>query len=683
MSREEAQKRIQKLKDEIKKWNYHYFTLDEEIFPESARDQLKKELKTLEEEFPEFITPDSPTQRVGSELSGKLAKANHKTPKKSLDDAFSLQEVEEWEARALKFLNSNDKPSFVIEPKIDGLNITVWYKDGKFERALTRGNGKIGEDVSHTIRTIKTLPLELSKKIDLEISGEVFIAKKDFLKINESNENNYANPRNLAAGTVRQLDPQMAADRNLNIFFYSLGQTNADNKPSSQEETLKFIKDLGLNINPEYEVFDSVKDLNTYLDKLYAQKDDFKYEIDGAVIKVSDFDQQEKIGYTAKSPRYAIAYKFPAEQTSTKILSIDIQVGRTGAMTPVANLEPVLVSGTTVARATLHNEEEIEKKDIRVGDTVIIQKAGEIIPEVVEVLTDLRDGTEEKFKMPKLCPVCGSDTDKPEGEAIRRCKNPNCYARELETLSHFVSRQAMNIDGLGYKVVKQLLDENLVGDLADIFFLTKDELLALELFKEKRAQKTIDSIEAAKFTPLAKFIFALGIRYIGEKTASDIAKNLSKNSTKTEKIKVEVESSQLDLFTESESEIKEITYVPINEIWKKGSSLSLEEWESLEGIGSKVAESIYEWFQNPNHENLLNKFERAGLKLLVSTSTQGPLSGKTFLFTGTLTTMPRNQAKQRVTQKGGEILSSVSKNLNYLVTGEKPGSKLKKAQEGL
>jgi DNA ligase (NAD+) len=681
LSRDEASDRINKLKEEIKKWNYHYFTLDEEIFPESARDQLKKELKTLEKEFPDLITSDSPTQRVGSELSGKLAKQNHKTPKKSLDDAFSIEEVEEWESRALKFLNESENVDFVVEPKIDGLNITVWYINGYFERALTRGNGKIGEDVSHTVRTIKTLPLELNKKIDLEVSGEVFIGKKDFLKINKSEENNYANPRNLAAGTVRQLDPLMAEKRNLNIFFYSLGKTNSTDKPSSQTETLEFIKDLGLNINNEYKLFDSIPSLNKYLDELYKKKDKFTYEIDGAVIKINSFDQQEKIGYTAKSPRYAIAYKFPAEQTSTKILSIDIQVGRTGALTPVANLEPVLVSGTTVSRATLHNEEEIEKKDIRVGDTVVIQKAGEIIPEVVEVLTDLRSGKEKKFKMPTVCPVCQSETEKPKGEAIRRCTNQNCYAREVENLSHFVSRQGMNIDGLGDKVVKQLLDENLISDPADIFFLTKDQLLNLELFKEKRAQNTIDSIKSAKFTPLSKFIFSLGIRYVGEKTAADIAKYLVKNSTTTKKIKTEIESSQLDLFTQSNSQEKEITYLSPSKLWTKGAKLTLDEWLSIEGIGEKVAESIFEWFQHESHKNLLEKFALAELYLLVQTNNTGELSGKTFLFTGTLQEMPRNQAKQRVQQKGGEILSSVSKNLDYLVAGEKPGSKFKKAQD--
>jgi DNA ligase (NAD+) len=676
-----AKNRILKLKEEIKKWNYHYFTLDEEIFPESARDQLKKELKLLEEDFPEFITPDSPTQRVGSELSGRLAKVNHKTPKKSLDDAFSLEEVFEWESRALKFLSKDEKISFVVEPKLDGLNITIWYKDGELVKCLTRGNGKIGEDVTHTVKTVSSLPLSLNKKIDLEISGEVFIGKKDFIRINKEEDSNYANPRNLAAGTVRQLNPQMAANRNLNIFFYGLGKTTESNPPKSQSDTLAFIKELGLATNPEFKKFDSIQKLNSYLGHLYKNKDQFAYEIDGAVIKIDDFSQQEKIGFTTKSPRYAIAYKFPAEQTSTKILSIDIQVGRTGALTPVANLEPVLVSGTTVARATLHNEDEIERQDIRIGDTVIIQKAGEIIPEVVEVLVGLRNGKEQKFKMPTICPVCQSQTEKPDGEAIRRCINEKCYARELETLSHFVSRQGMNIDGLGEKVVKQLLDENLIGDPADIFFLTKDELLDLELFKEKRADNVIASINAAKFTPLPKFLFALGIRYIGEKTALDLSKYLSKNSTKTETISVDIESSQLDLFTNSTSNRKEITYMPISAIWSKGSNLTLEQWVSIEGIGDKVAESIYEWFQNSTHQKLLMKFEKAGMKLLVPTHSEGKLSGKTFLFTGTLVSMPRNQAKQRVQSLGGEMLSAVSKNLDYLIIGEKPGSKLKKAQD--
>lgn len=682
MTPEEAKIRVQKLREEIKKWNYHYFTLNEEIFPEPARDQLKKELIDLEGKYPELVTQDSPTQRVGSELSGRLNKVNHKTAKKSLDDAFSLDELHEWEQRIQKFV-PEEQIDFVVEPKIDGLNVTVWYEKGILIKALTRGNGQVGEEVTHTVKTIPSLPLKLSQELDLEVTGEVFISKKDFQKINEAEGTDYANPRNLAAGTVRQLDPQMAASRKLNLYFYSLGENNLKVQPDTQKETLELLKDLGLNINPEYKHFNSIQKLNQYLDHLYQIRDKFSFEIDGAVIKVNQKSQQERMGYTAKTPRYSIAYKFPAEQTSTKILSIEVQVGRTGSLTPVANLEPVQVAGTTVARATLHNQDEIDRKDIRVGDTVVIQKAGDIIPEVLEALTDLRDGTEQKFQIPENCPVCSEKTIKPDEEAVRRCINPNCDAIVKGTIENFTSRAALNIEGLGSKVVNQLVDEKLIQDAADIFFLQEKDLLTLDLFKEKRTQNLIESIHNSRLVPFGRFIFGLGIRHIGTKTANDIANFLStKVDLQTEQITDDQATDQLLLFTNNTA-TKEITYFPLDQLSTLANTLTEEEFAEVDGIGSVVAKSLKEWFSLERSQNLLKKFAKSKLRPLVNpdaVSGTGKLSGQTFVFTGTMN-LGREEAKAMAVANGAKVASSISAKTDYLVAGEKAGSKLDKAEK--
>jgi DNA ligase (NAD+) len=486
----------------------------------------------------------------------------------------------------------------------------------------------------------------------------------------------------LAAGSVRQLDPRVAADRNLQIFFYSLGENTLKVEPVTQLDTLKTFKNLGLPVNPEYAHLSSTKDLNDYLEKFYKEKDKLFFETDGVVIKVNSFMLQQRMGFTAKTPRYAIAYKFPAEESSTKVLDIIVQVGRTGALTPVAVLEPVEVSGSTVSRATLHNEEEIERKDIRIGDTVIIRKAGEVIPEVIQSLKDLRNGTERKFKMPTSCPVCGSETIKPDGEAIRRCSNKRCYARESESMNLFVSRDAMNIDGLGEKVVKQLIDNAIIADAADIFLLKENDLLSLDLFKDKRVTNVLEAIEKAKFAPLHKFLFGLGIRYVGEKTASDLADFLLSRIDESELKEImkpeNVRTIAIDLMSHNGF----ITCLPIKKIWSIASNLSVEDWNKIDGIGDKVSVALTEWFENKMNEKLLNKFDEAGLKLMVAKSdgTQ-KFSNKTFLFTGTLNSMDRNVAEQKVMSLGAKIISTVSKKLDYLVVGENPGSKLEKAQK--
>jgi len=695
INKEDAKQRINKLKLEITKWNYHYFTLNEEIFSEAARDQLKKELYSLEAQFPDLITIDSPSQRVGSELSGKLAKIEHKTPKKSLDDAFSFEDLESWYSKIKKFVPEEDI-DLIVEPKIDGLNITVWYENGKFTKAITRGNGKVGEDVTHSIKTIKSLPLILAKEVDLEVSGEVYISKKDFIKINKDEGADYANPRNLAAGSVRQLDPKITANRNLSVFFYALGQHKLNQSLESQESVLETLSDLGLPINPEYKHFRSLNLLEKYLTKLSSKRELFSYEIDGAVLKVNNFKQQKIMGYTAKSPRYSIAYKFPAEQSTSKVLDIIVQVGRTGALTPVALLEPVLIASTTVSKATLHNQSEIDRKDIRIGDTVIVQKAGDIIPEVIQSLPDLRTGSEKKFSIPELCPSCHTKTLQDEDEAISRCPNPTCPAVVKGTIENFVSRPAMNMDGLGKKVIAQLVDTHKIQTGADLFFLSTKDLAELEGFKDKKIANTLKAIQQSKKVDLSKFLFALGLRHMGVKTAQDIAsyfieeigfENLPIKEEKT--LINDSNQSQTSLFEAllppPNPEFKTISfsYLPIASLIELGIKTTAEDYNHIDGVGDTVAIFLSNWFQQESSQKLLEKFEEAGVVLSISkpiSSDSLPLSGKKFVFTGTIK-FGRDVAKNMVQNKGAKVSSSISPKTDYLVAGEKSGAKLKKAQD--
>lgn len=649
-----AKQRIEKLKAELKNWNYHYFTLDEEIFPESARDSLKRELEVLEQQFPDLITPDSPTQRVGAALSGRLPKVKHLTAKYSLADAFDLQEVQEWEERIQKLV-PDQKISYLVEPKIDGLNITLHYEEGALIRAITRGDGKIGEDVTHTIKTIKSIPLKLNKAVNLEVSGEVYINRADFAELNEREDQKYVNPRNTAAGAVRQLDPKIAATRNLRFAAYAIGKNNLSNAPKTQAEALKTLELFKIPINNLFHHYQTHEQINDLYIKLQKTRDQIPFDIDGLVIKVNDFTQQQQMGRTAKTPRYALALKFPAAQASSQIEAIEIQVGRTGALTPVAHLKPVFVDGSTVSRATLHNEEEIERKDVRVGDTVIIQKAGDIIPEVVEVITNLRTGKEQKFVVPTNCPICETKTEKPEGEAVRRCPNQSCPARLEQHIGHFVARGAMNIDGLGEKVVTQLLEANLIQDCADLFFLKADDLADLPLFKEKRVNNLLTSIAAAKNRSVSQFIFGLGIRFVGQKTAQDLGQHLTKHL--------------------SQKSIKPL------ELFSYFSKYDQEKFSEIDGIGDKVAEALVSWFTDPESKELLAKFNQAEITLNLPEPIKTKLAGQTFVITGTLEQMSREAAKAKIIALGGKASGSISAKTDYLVAGAKAGSKLKKAQD--
>ena len=656
MDKKEAQIRIEKLKEKIKELNYQYFVLDKSEVSESVRDSLKQELRRLEAEFPDLITPDSPTQRVGSVLSGKFAKIKHLTQKKSLADAFSEDDLMDWYNRITKFVH--DAPiQFVCELKIDGLNITVRYKDGIYDKAITRGDGIQGEDVTHTVKTIEHVPLTLREPVDMEASGEVYISKADFQKIVEDQKREdsepFANPRNAAAGTVRQLDPQVAANRKLSAFFYGLGKNNFKEKPTNQLDILEKFKELGVAVNNEYQVFGTIKDVINYCKSWHDKKDDLPYDIDGIVIKVNKKDQQKVMGYTAKAPRYAIAYKFPAEQATTKVLDIHVQVGRTGILTPIAFLSPVKVAGSTISRATLHNQDEIKRKDIRVGDTVIIQKAGDIIPEVVKVLTDLRTGHEKKFVFPKKCPVCGAKVIREKGESAHRCTNAECIAQDRRRFIHFV--QVLDIEGLGEKVVIQLMDNSLVDDPSDIFSLTKENLMGLPLFKEKRSYNILTAIGKTKVIPLGKLLFAFGIRHVGDQMATTLAHYFQ---------------------VEKKHEI--LTFPELIQI---GISMTPDKLKEVEGVGQKVATEICKWFQMEGNQNLINKLDKYGVTIASEDHGDQKLKGKHFVITGTLSNMSRDEAKNQIRKHGGRVQNAVSSSTDYLLCGEKPGGKFDKAKK--
>ena len=667
MNRDAAKERIEKLKTWLKEWNQKYFAGDGETkVSEGARDQLKRELEELEKEFPEFITADSPTQRVGAVLSGKLPKVAHQSRKMSLGDVFSIPELQEWEQRIQKFV-PGETVEYFCELKIDGLNVALWYERGEFVKALTRGDGVIGEDITHTIRTIDSIPLQLTEPVTLEVSGEVFMPRAAFQALNSKlraqNEKlrqsdkrlitEFANPRNAAAGTVRQLNPMVAAGRELAMFFYTLGINDLKDPPKTQAEALEFLAKLGLPVSPYHKLLQRITDTQKLFTGWQKKRNKLAFDIDGVVVKVNSLAQQARMGSTAKSPRGMIALKFPAEQVSTVIEDIHIQVGRTGTLTPVATLRPVLVAGSTVARATLHNADEIERKDVRIGDTVVIQKAGDIIPEVVEVIKDLRPSDARVFKMPKRCPICDSKAVRSSGEVAHRCSNPRCGAIHQEMFEHFVGKSALDIDGLGEKVIATLIENNLIEDVADLFTLNRNELMHLPLFQEQRADNLVSALEKAKKVKLSRLIFGLGIRFVGDVSAGDIEKEYRIQNT----------GYRLGSF---------VTWV---------KSKTVEEWSEIEGIGEKVAESLVDWFADKQNLNLLKKLEKVGVELVHEKSAPQKLSDKVFVVTGTLANYSRQGIKDAIKKFGGKVSGSISEKTDFLLAGEAGGSKLRKAEE--
>ncbi|MFC4182934.1 NAD-dependent DNA ligase LigA [Saccharococcus thermophilus] len=651
MDRQAAQTRIEELRELLNKYNYEYYVLDRPSVPDAEYDRLMQELIALEEQYPEFKTKDSPSQRVGGQPLDAFQKVEHRIPMLSLANAFNEGDLRDFDRRVRQEVG--DDVTYVCELKIDGLAVSVRYEDGYFVQGATRGDGVTGEDITENLKTIRSLPLRLKEAVTLEARGEAYMPKASFERLNEQRkqrgEELFANPRNAAAGSLRQLDPKIAASRHLDLFVYGLA--NAEELGiDSHSAALDYLQAIGFKVNPERRRCANIDEVIRFVNEWHEKRPQLPYEIDGIVIKVDSFEQQEQLGATAKSPRWAIAYKFPAEEVVTKLIGIELNVGRTGVVTPTAILEPVRVAGTTVQRATLHNEDFIREKDIRIGDSVVIKKAGDIIPEVVNVVFDRRTGEEVPFVMPTHCPECGSELVRLEGEVALRCINPKCPAQIREGLIHFVSRQAMNIEGLGEKVISQLFREGLIHDVADIYRLTKEQLINLERMGEKSATNLLNAIEASKQNSLERLLFGLGIRHVGAKAAKVLAEHF--------------------------------------ETMDRLQSATKEELMAIHEIGEKMADSIVTYFAKPEVKELLNELRAYGVNM----EYKGPktpkagdvdsyFAGKTVVLTGKLESLSRNEAKEKIEQLGGKVTGSVSKNTDLVIAGADAGSKLAKAEQ--
>lgn len=643
--------RVQDLRERIHYHNYRYHVLDDPVISDAEFDRLMQKLSQLESEYPGLVTPDSPTQRVGAAPLDKFETVPHRVPMLSLENAFSEAEAREFEDRLKRFLRTSEAFDYVVEPKMDGVAVELVYEQGHLRVGSTRGDGYRGENVTQNLKTIHTIPLmllsrDLSPPDLLEVRGEVYMDLTEFQKLNDERlakgEPPFANPRNAAAGSLRQLDPAVTAGRPLKIFCYGIGQVSRSFE--SHWEVLTALKSWGLRVNPLIERRRGIEAAIQYHHDLEHQRHGLPYEIDGVVIKVDNLALQERLGTKARSPRWALAYKFAATQATTRVKDIVVNVGRTGAITPMAVMEPVEVGGVTVSRATLHNEDEVARKDVRVGDTVLIQRAGDVIPEVVKVILEARPPEAQPFQMPSVCPVCGTPLVRPAGEAVTRCPNPDCRGALRRGILHFASKTAMDIDGLGEKIIDQLIDQGLVKEIDDLYRLTEADLVPLERFAEKSAGNLVAAIQASKSVSLARFIYALGIRYVGEATAQLLAQHFHN----------------------------------LENLQRAGE----EDLLQVEGVGPQVAGSIREYFQNPRNLELLAKLKTLGVKPLPpEPPPRTALAGKTFVFTGGLSRFSREEAKAQVTARGGKVSSSVSAKTDYVVVGADPGSKFIKARD--
>jgi len=648
MNKEQARARIKKLRDQIEYHSYRYYALDDPEISDAEYDELVRELVELEGRYPDLITPDSPTQRVGAPPSELFPPVRHRTRMWSLDNAFDFDELVAWGRRVERALGS--AADYFCELKVDGAAVNLVYEDGILVSGATRGDGFLGEDITPNIKTIPAVPLRLrgSKppKV-LEVRGEVYMPVEEFEKLNaelvEQGQRPFANPRNAAAGSLRQKNPKITASRKLSIICHGVGAL--DGKRSRRHsELMEYLRQLGLRASPQEEVLSDLDQVFKFCRQQEGRRHDFDFEVDGVVVKVDDLAQREELGYTSKSPRWAIAYKFPPEEKTTKLLNIQVNVGRTGAVTPFAVLEPVRLSGATVSMATLHNADEVARKDIRIGDWVHVRRAGEVIPEVIGPIPSRRTGKEKRFKMPARCPRCNSVLVRPAGEKVTRCPNDQCPSRNVEALFHFAGRGAMDIEGLGYKTIIALWERGVVQDAGDIYSITREKLLELPLFADKKADLVMSSIERSKERGLARLLVGLGIRHIGPPTAQLLAR----------------EFRSLDAI----------------------ASASEEQLTAIEGVGPIVARSIREWFDSSRNQKIVEKLRRAGVRLTEEkTEVKGPLLGLTFVITGTLPTFSREEASRLIEEAGGKVGSSVSRKTDYLVVGETPGSKLSKAQE--
>lgn len=649
----EITERYKKLVETIEKNRYLYHVLDKPSMSDEAYDSLIRELFDLEEKYPELRTPESPTQRVGDRPLDEFKKVKHEVLQWSFDDCFNFEGLKKWDEKIRRMVDkeeilSGEKIEYCCELKIDGLKIILTYKDGKFVQGATRGDGEIGEDVTQNIKTIKSIPIVLSRPIDLIAVGECWLSKKELERINNdrkiSGEQLFANTRNAAAGSIRQLDPKIPASRKLSSFIYDIDKIN-EKLPDTQKEELGILSDLKFKTNPYTEVFDSLDGVEKFYKKWSKEKDKLDYGLDGIVIKINSRKIQNTLGFTGKSPRWGIAYKFPAEQVTTVVLDIVLQVGRTGVITPVAHLRPVFVAGSTVSRATLHNEDEIKRLDVRIGDTVILQKAGDVIPDIVQVLKELRTGKEKEYIFPKKVEACGGDgsIERIPGQAAWRCVYKNSFAQQKRKFYHFVSKKAFNIDGCGPKIIDVLLENNLISNFDDIFTLKKGDLFALPRFGEKSVDNIFVSVDKSREISLAKFIVSLSIPQVGEETAIDIAK-----------------------------------YFRTIEGIRRAK---IEDLQIIDGVGDIVGKSVYEWFTDNDNNNLVNRLLKH-IKIVEENKTsEDRLSGKSFVITGTLSSMSRDEIKDKIRMLGGEISESISSKTSYLIVGENPGSKLEKAKK--
>jgi DNA ligase (NAD+) len=646
LSSSQARKRAETLRREILYHERKYYVDNDPQISDAEFDRLVRDLQGLEAGFPELITPDSPTQRVGEKPLTGFASVTHRVPMLSIDNCYDEQGLRDFDDRVRKLL-PGEKVEYVAELKIDGLGISVHFRKGRYERAVTRGDGVRGDDVTPNVKTIRSLPLVIPEGREVEGRGEVFLSTAAFRKLNEEREERgeslFANPRNAAAGSLRHLDPREVARRGLDAFFYYLVLDGRE--LPTQWESLSRLRELGFKTNRHSRLCKTLDQVIAYYNDWTARRDDLDFEADGVVVKVNSRDQRETLGSTAKSPRWAISFKFPARQATTRIKEIVVQVGRTGALTPVAVLEPVQLSGTTISRSTLHNEEEIQRKDIRVGDVVLLERSGDVIPHVVAVMKERRTGRVRKFAWPKKCPVCRTAIFKPEGEVVSRCINPSCPARLRESILHFASRRAMNIDGLGDALVDQLLEAGLIRRVPDLYGLSLDRLVRLERMGSKSSQNLLDQIEASKGRDLDRLIYALGIRHVGERLAQILAGRFR----------------SLDGLAEA----------------------TAADLVQAEDVGPKVAESILFFFRQPENRALIKELRAAGLNMKAKSAPAagGPLAGQVFVVTGTLAGMTREEAHERLRRLGAEIGTAVTKKTTCLVVGESAGSKLAKARE--
>lgn len=682
---DQAVLRMKKLTEEINKHRHLYHTLDQPSISDEAYDSLFEELVLLEKKFPELRSTESPTRRVGSEPLTSFQKVKHLHRQWSFDDVFDHTELLAWDKKLKNYLLKNTShtvssiPSsfeYICELKIDGLKAVLTYEKGVLVRGATRGDGEVGEDVTENIRTIRTIPLTLKEPIDITVVGEIWLSKEELIRINRDREKNneplFANPRNAAAGSLRQLDSRVIAERRLDSFIYDIDTLSKNRMfPETQEEELQYLETLGFQVNPSFCVCKTLEDVETYYQEWNTKRESLSYALDGIVIKVNEKKWQDALGYKGKSPRYGVAYKFPAEQATTIIEDVQVQIGRTGALTPVAHLRPVRIAGSVVSRATLHNFDEIRRLGVRIGDTVIVQKAGDVIPEIVSVIETLRKGDEREIKIPERCPVCGSSVERmtigttPVREDTTKidkgimssalyCTNKNCFAVEKEKIIHAVSKKGLNIVGLGEKIVEVLIEEGLIENTADIFSLTVGDLSPLDRFAEKSSEKLVKAIEQAKKVSAEKFLFSLGIRHVGEETADFIVKKIDEDI-----------HTPMDMFR----------------VFKEKTT---EDWIALEGIGEKSAESLTLWFADVKNQELLKLFQSAGVVVVMPEKRDDSkqiFSGKTFVLTGELVSFTRDELKAIIKQRGGNVSSTVSQKTDYVVVGENPGSKYVNAKK--